>query len=357
MNINTYKCVDVGSENCPCELAVTGDCLTCSRLQGKDRCDCDWKGVCVLNEFLFNGRRANNKRKEKECPILSKYHTAEDFVILEIGVQKGFAIRCMRPAAYLFLRSPKCDHYYDVPVSVLDVSLSRPSVTVGIRILSAKTKAVEEAEEAILVRGPYRGGMIGRKFRNMSGRVMILCSGAGVCPGIFACNLLSAASEVTLVARDAPFEKEMVRRFFHPREFSRRDRLGEEKSLKYARGGNIVFRDFENAEEVEKIRRSARIEKPDHIVILGSKAFIAAMYGAMDEFHTSAGFVTSNDVSLCCGEGVCGACEITTAAGKRIRMCKCSESVDPEELFGESTDVQASRLPGFNVGHEKTPLL
>ena len=43
MNINTYKCVDTGSENCPCELAVTGDCLTCSRLQGKDSCDCDWK--------------------------------------------------------------------------------------------------------------------------------------------------------------------------------------------------------------------------------------------------------------------------------------------------------------------------
>ena len=110
---------------------------------------------------------------------LSKYHISGDFIVLEIGVQKGFAIRCMRPAAYLFLRSPKCDHHYDVPVSVLDVSLTRPSVTVGIRILSAKTKALDEAEKNVLVRGPYRGGMIGRKFRNRNGRILILCSGAG----------------------------------------------------------------------------------------------------------------------------------------------------------------------------------
>ena len=32
-------CIDAGSENCPCLLAASGDCITCSRLQGKDCCD------------------------------------------------------------------------------------------------------------------------------------------------------------------------------------------------------------------------------------------------------------------------------------------------------------------------------
>ena len=35
----TYKeevCIDAGSENCPCLLAESGDCITCSRLKGKD---------------------------------------------------------------------------------------------------------------------------------------------------------------------------------------------------------------------------------------------------------------------------------------------------------------------------------
>ncbi len=48
----------------------------------------------------------------------------------------------------------------------------------------------------------------------MGGRIVILSSGAGVCPGIFACNLLSAVSEVSLIAKDAPFEKEMVAEIF-----------------------------------------------------------------------------------------------------------------------------------------------
>ena len=336
MNINTYKCVDTGSENCPCELAVTGDCLTCSRLQGKDSCDCDWKGVCVLNEFLFNGRRANNKRKEKECRILSKYHAAEGFLILEIGVQKGFAIRCMRPATYVFLRNPEFDHHYDVPVSILDVNLNRPSITLGIRILSAKTKSLDKAEESILVRGPSRSGFIGKNFKRMEGRVMILCSGAGVCPGIFAYNLLSAASQTALVARDAVFEKSMVRRFLSPAEnHSDASKPAEGTSLKYLRGGNVTFRDFESEEETEKIRRTVRMEKTDHIVILGSREFTASLYEKLAEFHGKVHFVTSNDANICCGEGICGACEIVTRGGKRVRMCKCSESVDPAELYGE----------------------
>ena len=130
-------------------------------------------------------------------------------------------------------------------------------------------------------------------------------------------------------------EKEMVRKFFHPRDFILTDSAGKERNRKYSRGGNIVFRDFESDREMEKIRRSVRMEKPDFIVILGSRKFVAEMYGAMREFRTQARFVTSNNVSICCGEGICGACEITLRSGEKIRMCKCSESADPEELFAE----------------------
>ena len=49
------------------------------------------------------------------------------FFILVIRVQKGFAIRCMRPGVYLFLRicirNSTINH--DVPVSILDVSSQR----------------------------------------------------------------------------------------------------------------------------------------------------------------------------------------------------------------------------------------
>ena len=71
----TYKeevCIDAGSENCPCLLAESGDCITCSRLQGKDCCDCNWRGVCIYNEYIQNGKKINNRRESKKTRILKK---------------------------------------------------------------------------------------------------------------------------------------------------------------------------------------------------------------------------------------------------------------------------------------------
>ena len=33
-------CADIGTDNCPCPLAETGDCLVCGRLAGRGECDC-----------------------------------------------------------------------------------------------------------------------------------------------------------------------------------------------------------------------------------------------------------------------------------------------------------------------------
>lgn len=327
MDMSTYKCADAGSENCPCDLAVTGDCLTCSRIRGGDICDCDWRGVCILNEFIFNGRKVSSRRKEKECDVVSKYYTADDFFILVIRVQKGFAIRCMRPGVYVFLRNPEFDHHYDVPLSVLDVNLTDSTVTVGVRVLSAKTKSLEAVERSVLIRGPYRSGFVGKEFRKAEGAVMILCSGAGVCPGIFACNLLRSSGEVILTVRDAPFERNLVQRFLHPGNALTAGNRG-------GAGASVSFRDFDNAEETEKIRRTVREKKPEYILLLGSREFASHMYQSLEEFHDSSAFITSNDFNLCCGEGVCGSCEREMSDGRRIRICKCSGSVDPSELFG-----------------------
>ena len=327
MDSSTYQCADAGSENCPCDLAVTGDCLTCSRIRGGDVCDCDWRGVCILNEFIFSGRKVNSRRKEKECAVVSKKDISDDFFILVIRVQKGFAIRCMRPGVYLFLRNPEFDNHYDVPVSILDVSLSECTITVGVRVLSAKTKSLASVEKSILVRGPYRSGFIGRELRKTEGAVMILCSGAGVCPGIFTCNLLRSSCEVILTARDAPFERNLIRHFLRPGNVT--------ESVKGRKTGAYVsFRDFDSAEETEKICRTVREKKPENILLLGSREFVSRMYHTLREFHDSSVFVTSNDFNLCCGEGICGSCELEMKDGRKIRICKCSGSVDPSELFG-----------------------
>ncbi len=90
------------------------------------------------------------------------------------------------------------------------------------------------------------GGFVGKNFRKMEGTLMFLCSGAGICPGIFACNLLQpSASDVLLIVRDAPFEKSMIRGFLRSENAS----------------GSVIFRDFDSPEEVEKVCRTIRIKK------------------------------------------------------------------------------------------------
>ena len=70
MNYINNICVDAGTENCPCSLADTGDCLICSRLNGKDKCDCHWAGLCIYNEFIQNDGKIRNKRRYIEAEIV-----------------------------------------------------------------------------------------------------------------------------------------------------------------------------------------------------------------------------------------------------------------------------------------------
>ena len=56
-------CADVGTANCPCPLAATGDCLVCGRLSGRGECDCSWAGVCIYNEYIQNGSVISHFKK------------------------------------------------------------------------------------------------------------------------------------------------------------------------------------------------------------------------------------------------------------------------------------------------------
>ncbi|MDD3168570.1 MAG: hypothetical protein PHC91_03775, partial [Eubacteriales bacterium] len=90
------NCIDAGSENCPCYLAVTGDCLICSRLQGRDYCNCNWRGVCIYNEFVQGNRKINNPRRDFEAQIIEKKFYKEDLVVYILDVDQGFAMKAGR---------------------------------------------------------------------------------------------------------------------------------------------------------------------------------------------------------------------------------------------------------------------
>ena len=93
-------CADVGTRNCPCPLAETGDCLVCSRLSGARECSCRWAGVCVYNEYMQNGSMVRTKRQDRSTEILQRLWQGDDLLMLQLRVSRGFALEA---AGFFFI--------------------------------------------------------------------------------------------------------------------------------------------------------------------------------------------------------------------------------------------------------------
>lgn len=160
-------CADVGTRNCPCPLAETGDCLVCSRLSGRGACDCRWAGVCVYNEYIQNGSKVRGRREDRNTRILQRLWRGDDLVLLQLDVPRGFALEASRPGSFLFLKAPGASELTNVPVSVMAADAEHKSIWIALRILSAKTKALAACEDVLDVRGVYRSGLLGRGLAGM----------------------------------------------------------------------------------------------------------------------------------------------------------------------------------------------
>lgn len=214
MNYSTYDCIDAGTENCPCYLALTGDCLTCSRLQGKDTCDCNWKGVCIYNEFKQGNGRVNNPRKEFTASIVQRKFYLDDLAVFVLDVGKGFAIKAGSPGSYIFMRGQKDTRFYDIPISVMYADVEKGQIHVAIKVISTKTKTLLEEKEAFVLRGVYRNGIQGLeaiKPRNLKGaRVLLVAKGIGLAPAILTAESLCHRNQVDLVVDTEKISTELV---------------------------------------------------------------------------------------------------------------------------------------------------
>lgn len=98
-------CTDVGTDNCPCPLAETGDCLICSRLAGRRECDCRWAGVCIYNEYIQNGKLIRGKREDVPAAVLKKIWYGSDLLAAVLQVSKGFALKASQPGSFVFVNT------------------------------------------------------------------------------------------------------------------------------------------------------------------------------------------------------------------------------------------------------------
>ena len=302
-----FECVDVGSENCPCYLSLTNDCMTCTRLQGMDHCDCKWAGVCIYNEFIWNKKKIKNPRNDIKVEIVDKKIYDNQFAVLVFKTDKYLSQRFKYPGTYIFMRNPNDSFIYDVPISVMYADSDKDHVHTAIKIISAKTKRLIDSEDNLIIRGPYRNGIFGLShLKNITnGRMLILCKSMGIAPAVKIMKYYDKNLKMDLIAD--------INRI--PSSFAQ-DCLVDCKA-------DINYLNFKNEYDLDTIKSLINERKYDAVAVFATDKYITLFHNILKSINYDKGFITVNNFSMCCGEGVCGACASTTKDGKVVKMCKC----------------------------------
>lgn len=313
---NEFQCIDAGTLHCPCYLAMTGDCLTCSRLQGKDCSQCNWKGVCIYNEFIQGNKKINNARKNFEAKILEINEYKENLIVFKLDVGRGFALKCSKPGTYVFVGNPTLEHEYMAPISITKSDTDTGIIHLAIKIISTKTKGLVMAEETLLLRGPYGNGIQGTiggtgGLGGEKEKTLVITKGIGIAPGIHTAHYGKNRSNIDFIVDTDKIDKKFVE-----------DYLEYDESLQNTIG-TFRYMNLSQANSYEAIKNLIGTTDYETIMILASDYYVETLSALVKAVKPEANIGVSNNVHICCGEGLCGACAVTSETGEVLKMCKC----------------------------------
>lgn len=307
-----FKCTDAGSEYCPCELADTLNCISCSLLQGKDTCDCGWNGVCILNEYYMNNKKIKEGRKTYKAQKIYCRDMANNCFLLKLETQDELAKELKRPGSYVFIRPEDRKTYFDAPMSILDVEDDK-FIYIAYQNTGCKTKSLNNVNK-FLIRGPYWNGIIGSVNFNklINANCLIISKGIGQSSIVLPIKTMQKNNNnVVLFLDKGKLSKTYIFDFIDKEDVE-------------------LYQDdiFENGECIKRIIEEKNIEL---ILSAGSDLVHKFIYQLIRGYNRDIKFMTTNNNRLCCGEGVCGACINRAKSGYKVRMCKAK--VNPKIFY------------------------
>ena len=317
-------CIDAGSDYCPCYLAETGECLICSQLQGKTFCDCkNWKGVCIFQEYVWNGCRMKENRKNINCELVEKKNVSRDVIIIKIRVNKTMARELNQPGAYVFLRKTDEPGYFDTPMSVMSVDEQEGVIAIAVQIRGIKSKALNKEDNMISLRGPYWNGVLGLKFIKglRSSGALLALRGIGQASALPVVRRLRAAGNRVEVILD-PGRSGI--------NFLKNDFL--DLGCEIAEKPLLDPISLQVPPETQVYIKERVCDNGMRLVYSGGsdKLSLGIKQLISSERHNIY-FACSNNAKFCCGEGVCGSCHTRLGDGGRIKTCKTQ--LNPVELY------------------------
>ncbi|MDR3591465.1 MAG: hypothetical protein P4N41_17560 [Negativicutes bacterium] len=318
------NCSDINSPFCPCLLADTNHCISCSLLRGQQFCDCNWSGLCILYEKQWqskgSGWRSDNQheRWDVDTSFSRREIIAPDIYRLEFAVSKEMARELKKTGSFVFMRRPDDPHYFHFPVGIM--KLEDTTAAVVIEAVGPKSmRLLEGPDQRVLIRGPYYNGVLGQPWIDniTDGTVLLVAGGMGQPPALpIAAKLLAGGNKVTAVL--APGK---IGRIFIDQE----------------------LRDLGAAVHcVDSMRRSGLDmlsqwlcgdTPPDLVVSAGPDEQHYAVINAMHAVNVNLPLAVTNNATMCCGEGICGSCECETNNHNKIRLCK--NQIDITQLCRE----------------------
>ncbi len=326
MEYEIKDCIDAGSEYCPCHLAETGDCILCSQLSGKKFCDCiNWKGVCIYQEFMWNGKKAKEERETYLGKILEKNNIEDKTIVLTIALSHKLCQQLVYPGSFVFLRNKDDFGFYDAPISIMDANTEENFIKVAIEIRGGvKTKTIADLNENddILVRGPFwNGGVLGLKnvYRAKNGTsILISRGGIGQAPLVPVMKKLNSnGNKIIAIIDNSGYENILIKDYL-------RLYNAEVIELNTLKAGELT-------EDLKNKLKEILAKEDINIIHCSSQDII--IYKLVEFLNDKVPISSSNNAKMCCGEGVCGTCTVRYKGHIVKRLCKVQ--TEPKYVFRE----------------------
>jgi len=260
-------------------------------------------GVCIYNDFYFLENKRKDTRVPQEFPILDREYI-DNIIILSIQVTKYMARVLKQPGSYVFVRSKHSDHFFDVPISIMDSDEEKSLIKIAIEIHGVKTKKLMNQDHTIMIRGPYWNGIFGldhlKKTKN--DRCLVLARGVVQAPAILVIKqLLKNNNNLDIIVNKRDIEHNFINDYFN---------LDSVKELEGSYEEMAVL-----------CRQLVKENKYKLVFIGGSDELQECVIKSIKEID-DVKFITTNNNAICCGEGICGACAKKDESGIWIKTCK-----------------------------------
>lgn len=314
------ECIDAGSEYCPCYLAETGDCITCSILRGQDFCDCNWRGICIYSEFVWNNYIKKNERKTYLSEILEKQLLSNEVYLLKIKTTKTLARQLKQIGSYIFIRDENMPQFFDVPMSIMESNEKEGYIYIVYKVLGSKTKSLNLSNK-VLIRGPYWNGVYGlnnvKTLKNNN--CLVIARGVAQSPALLFVNKIIRNNNITLLLDKGNLEDNFILKHLSQYDME------------------IVFMDTMKYNDQKNIKKILIDKNIDFVFSAGSDILHKKVIELIDEVNPNIKIAATNNSEICCGEGVCGSCSIHLENTGSVKGCKTQ--IDIRQLINRRVNI------------------